>query len=124
METSYSMGGYPLGASDDPRAPYNEKPPKKMVVNVTVSVTYSRTLDVVVDEGYTNVGLIEAVENMEILPNMILADRHAELRKYIKKNEDKLDTKYKAKLIKKRDNCKPWDEDELEVIENKAHLLL
>ena len=119
-----SLGGYPPGAENDPRAPYNEKPKKKVEVNVTVSVTYSKTLNVVVEEGYTNIDLIEAVEEMGILPNDILKGKHTELRNYIKRNEDKLDAKYKAKLIKKRDACKPWDEDELEVIDNsQAHLL-
>ena len=122
--TINSSGGYPLGASNDPRAPYNEKPKKKVLVNVTISVTYSKTLDIAVDEGYTDADLKEVVEEMGILPNSILANKHAELRSYIKKNEHKLDAKYKAKLIKKRDACKPWDEDELEVIDNgKAHLL-
>ena len=47
MCTSNSLGGYPLGAENDPRAPFNEKPKKKVLVNVTISVTYSKTLDIV-----------------------------------------------------------------------------
>ena len=120
-----SLGGYPLGASNDPRAPYNEKPKKIVSVNVTISVTYSKTLNIAAPEGYTDADLKEIVEEMGILPNDILRSKHTELRNYIKKNENKLDAKYKAKLIKKRDYCKPWDEDELEVIPNgtEAHIL-
>lgn len=123
--TINSLGGYPLGAANDARAPYNEKPKKIVSVNVTISVTYSKTLDIAAPEGYTDADLREIVEEMGILPNDILRDKHTELRNYIKRNENKLDAKYKAKLIKKRDNCKPWDEDELEVIPNgtETHLL-
>jgi hypothetical protein len=123
--TINSLGGYPLGAANDSRAPYNEKPKKIVSVNVTISVTYSKTLDIAAPEGYTDADLREIVEEMGILPNDILRDKHTELRNYIKSNENKLDDKYKAKLIKKRDNCKPWHEDELEVISNgtEAHLL-
>ena len=123
--TINSLGGYPLGAANDPRAPYNEKPKKIVSVNVTISVTYSKTLNIAAPEGYTDADLREIVEEMGILPNDILKDKHTELRNYIKRNENKLDAKYKAKLIKKRDNCKPWNEDELEVIPNgtETHLL-
>ena len=123
--TINSLGGYPLGAENDPRAPFNEKPKKIVSVNVTISVTYSKTLDIAAPEGYTDADLREIVEEMGILPNDILRDKHTELRNYIKRNENKLDAKYKAKLIKKRDNCKPWNEDEFEVIPNgtETHLL-
>ena len=32
--TINSLGGYPLGAANDPRAPYNEKPKEKVEVSV------------------------------------------------------------------------------------------
>lgn len=120
-----SDGGYPAGAEFENNCPWNEKPKKIVSVNVTISVTYSKTLDIAAPEGYTDADLREIVEDMGILPNDILKDKHTELRNYIKRNENKLDAKYKAKLIKKRDNCKPWDEDELEVIPNgtEPHLL-
>lgn len=124
MNSLNSLGGYPLGAADDPRAPYNEKPKKKMLVNVTISVTYSKTLDIVAEEGYTDADLKTIVEEMGILPNDIISEEHTRLRKYIKRSDEILDEKYKKKLIKKRDACKPWNEDELEVIDNgKTHLL-
>ena len=123
--TINSLGGYPLGAEFENNCPWNEKPKKIVSVNVTISVTYSKTLDIAAPEGYTDADLREIVEDMGILPNDILKDKHTELRNYIKRNENKLDAKYKAKLIKKRDSCKPWNEDELEVIPNGAetHLL-
>lgn len=118
MCTSNSLGGYPLGAENDPRAPFNEKPKKKVLVNVTISVTYSKTLDIVAEEGYTDADLKSIVEEMGILPNDILRHEHAEKRKYLKKREKILNEQTKKKLIKEREFCKPWDEDELEVIEN------
>jgi hypothetical protein len=116
--TINSLGGYPLGAENDPRAPYNEKPKEKVKVNVTVSVTYSKTFDVEVEEGYESTDLIDAVKESGILPNDIIIDQHRRLRKYIKRFEKDLPDTLKAKLIKKRDLYKPWDEDELEVIPN------
>lgn len=114
-----------MGAENDPRAPYNEKPRKKVLVNVTISVTYSKTLDIVAEEGYTDADLKEIVEDMGILPNSILSREHSSKRKYLKEKEDTLNDKFKQKLIKERDQCKPWDEDELEVIDNgNSHLLL
>lgn len=116
--TINSLGGYPLGAENDPRAPYNEKQKEKVKVNVTVSVTYSKTFDVEVEEGYESTDLIDAVKESGILPNDIIIDQRRRLRKYIKRFEKDLPDKLKAKLIKKRDLYKPWIEDELEVIPN------
>ena len=119
MDTSSinSLGGYPLGAKDDPRAPYNQKDPEKVKVKVTVSVTYHKDFEVEVEKGYTNVDLRDAIEEMEVLPNYIITEEHTRLRRFIKLHENKLDKKLKAILIEKRDRYKPWNEDELEVIE-------
>lgn len=126
--TINSLGGYPLGAANDPRAPYNQKRPEKIKVKVTVSVTYHKDFEVEVEEGYTDKDLRDAIEEMKVLPNDILAEKHKRLRKFIKKREKGADQeymKYLRKLIAERDSCKPWIEDELEVIPNdtKAHLL-
>lgn len=91
---------------------------EKVEVNVTVSVTYSKTFNVMVEEGYNIPDLIEAVRESGALPNDIIIDERKRLRKYIKKFEKDLPEKLKAKLIKKRDLYKPWNEDELEVIPN------
>lgn len=118
--TINSLGGYPLGAANDPNAPYNQKDPEKVKVKVCVSVTYSQLLEVEVEEGYTEVELKEAVQEAKVLPNDILADEHRRLRKFIKTREKSNDPEYKKylkKMITKRDKCKPWHEDELEVIE-------
>lgn len=123
--TINSLGGYPLGAADDPRAPYNQKDPEKVKVKVTVSVTYHKDFEVEVEEGYSDADLRDAIEEMEVLPNYIITEEHARLRRFIKLHENKLDQKLKAALIEKRDRYKPWIEDELEVIPNGAetHLL-
>ena len=83
----YSNGGYPLGAQNDPRAPYNQKE-EKVKVNVTVSVTYSTQVEVEVEKGYSYPELREAVKELDILPNDIL----------------------------KKHGYKPWFEDEFEVV--------
>lgn len=126
ISTINSLGGYPLGADQDPRAPWKQKDPEKIKVKVTVSVTYHKDFEVEVEEGYTDADLREAIEEMDVLPNCIIAEEHTRLRRFIKLNENKLDQKLKATLIEKRDRYKPWIEDELEVIPNdkEAHLLL
>ena len=35
---------YPLGAKDDPRAPYNQKEPPELEFEVTISQTFSKTV--------------------------------------------------------------------------------
>lgn len=124
--TINSLGGYPLGADQDPRAPWKQKDPEKIKVKVTVSVTYHKDFEVEVEEGYTDADLREAIEEMDVLPNCIITEEHTRLRRFIKLNENKLDQKLKATLIEKRDRYKPWIEDELEVIPNdkETHLLL
>lgn len=120
-----STGGYPLGAADDPRAPYNEKPKKKVEVNVTVSVTYSKTLNVVVEEGYELPDLIEAVQEMKVLPNDILEERVEALNEDLENNDWMFGSIGLAGLKSDIERCKPWHEDELEVIPNgtETHLL-
>lgn len=46
-------GGYPAGAANDPRAPYNQKE-EKMKVSVCVSFTCYKHIDVEVDCPYDN----------------------------------------------------------------------
>ena len=124
MDTSAinSLGGYPLGAENDPRAPYNQRPPEKVKVKVTVSVTYHKDFEVEVEEDYTDKDLRDAIEDLGVLPNDILKEEHVRLRKFIKNRIDAIKdpehNKYKKKLIARRDRCKPWIEDELEVIPN------
>ena len=115
---SFSTGGYPFGAENDSRAPYNQKDPEKIKVKVLVSVTYSKSFEVEVEEGYTDADLREAIEEMGVLPNDILQAEHIRLRKHIHQNEKVFDEDFKKKLIRKRDICKPWHEDELEVMED------
>ena len=44
---------YPIGADNDPEAPWNEKSNKPKKVEVTVSITLSKTVEVVVDDYTT-----------------------------------------------------------------------
>ena len=89
-----------------------------MKVNVFVSVTYSKPLEVEVKEGYTDVDLTNAVKDMQVLPNDILLNERRRLRKLLKVNDAIFDEDFKHKLIIKRENCKPWHEDELVVMED------
>lgn len=55
-----STGGYPLGAKDDPRAPYNQPDPIKVKAKVCVSICYAKLIEVEVDENYDELDLREA----------------------------------------------------------------
>ena len=61
-----SLGGYPLGAQCDPRAPYNQPPDEE--VEVCVSVTYHGTVKVTVPHDYEECDLKEAVRSQITLP--------------------------------------------------------
>lgn len=119
MCISNSTGGYPLGADEDPRAPWHEKEPEKIKLKVCVSVTYSKSVEVIVPKYYEREDLIEAVEDLGILPNAILKEHQEEL---IASKEDNtwltngLDFGTLQDDIKRHE---PWHEDELEVIEDK-----
>ena len=81
-----SLGDYPLGAANDPRAPWNEEENPEVEIDVTVNVTLSKTVKVkvkdydVVDEGvdedgnyfcerdFSDTNLLAAVEEQVILP--------------------------------------------------------
>lgn len=125
ISTINSLGGYPLGAENDSRAPFNEKPKKKVEVNVTVSVTYSKTLNVVVEEGYELPDLIEAVQEMKVLPNDILEEKAEALNEDLENNDWMFGSIGLAGLKSEIERCRPWHEDELEVIPNgtETHLL-
>ena len=43
----------PLGAENDPRAPWNEPEPKLIVVEVELSIILSKKVKLALEEGYT-----------------------------------------------------------------------
>lgn len=55
-----SLGGYPLGADQDPRAPWKEK---DVFVDVTVSITYHKTIRVKLNEHYDTPDLYNAARD-------------------------------------------------------------
>ena len=57
------MSNYPLGAKDDPRAPWNEKPIRAEVIEVEVVLTVSRnvSLKVPIDADVLDISI--AVDN-------------------------------------------------------------
>ena len=45
---------YPLGAANDPNAPFNKVDPEPIEVEVTVSITLSKTVKIYVDDFVVN----------------------------------------------------------------------
>lgn len=102
-------GYYPAGAEHDPNAPWNQKDIPEREVEVTVSVTLSKTLKIKVSDytvdsegnvDYSDCNLREAVENQIILPQ--------EAYKYVNPY-----TFNKHETIEDLSN---WDVDDFEVI--------
>lgn len=61
-------GWYPEGTEFDDRSPWNEKPIKKEIVTVDVSVTLSKTISTFVPENYTQEDIENWVNNNVVLP--------------------------------------------------------
>lgn len=114
-----SSGGYPPGAENDPRAPYNEKPKEKIKVKAFVSVTYSKVIEVEVEEGYNEVDLKDAVQESGFLPNDVLKDKYWSLVRYIASNDWVVNGEHLIDLLMEKQRYSQWHEDELEVIEEK-----
>ena len=57
------MSNYPLGAKDDPRAPWNEKPIKMDEIEVQVILTVSRNVTLKVPIGSDVLDVSIAVDN-------------------------------------------------------------
>lgn len=102
-------GYYPAGAEHDPNAPWNQEDIPEREVEVTVSVTLSKTLKIKVSDytvdsegnvDYSDCNLREAVENQIILPQ--------EAYKYVNSY-----TFNKHETIEDLSN---WDVDDFEVI--------
>ena len=102
-------GYYPAGAEHDPNAPWNQEDIPEREVEVTVSVTLSKTLKIKVSDytvdsenniDYSDCNLREAVEKQIILPQ--------EAYKYVNPY-----TFNKHETIEDLSN---WDVDDFEVI--------
>ena len=57
------MSNYPLGAKDDPRAPWNEKPIRTEEIEVEVVLTVSRNVSLKVPIGADIMDISIAVDN-------------------------------------------------------------
>ena len=53
----------PLGAENDPRAPWNEPEPELIDLEVEVVVTISKKINVQIDNGYTNLDLYDTLKD-------------------------------------------------------------
>lgn len=124
MESGY----YPPGAEYDSNAPYNQTELPEKDIEVTISVTLSKTVKVTVDDykverddygkflnyDFSECNVAQAVEDQVVLPQ-----NHAE---YVSRIfEDCLDLKAIEipKYLKDAiSDCKNWDIDDLEYIIN------
>lgn len=123
---------YPLGAANDPNAPYNEIEPPKREFNVTISQTLSRSTKVSTDqyipvynydedmgtiETYdtSNTNWKEVYENEDFKIQELISILKSYVENDIKNTLPKsVKGRYLARLLKA---CDDWVEDDYEVIE-------
>lgn len=87
-------------------------------IDVTVSVTYSKTMKIVVPAKYEYPDLIAAVKDAKLLPNDILEERMELLQEDLETNDWLFTGKMLDEIKQDIKRCTPWHEDELEVIPN------
>ena len=68
-----SNGNYPMGAQYDPNAPWNQEEPNDKEIEVTISLTISKTTKIVVPDikDLDDSILKEAVKDQVVLPHEI-----------------------------------------------------
>lgn len=59
-DNDMGVGGYPIGAENDPHAPYNQDY-KEVIVNVDLTLTVTKTIPLVMVEGYDKDDLFDEV---------------------------------------------------------------
>lgn len=116
-------GGYPQGTEFDSNAPWNNNGLPDKEIEVTISLTLSKTTKIkvndykVIDENtldFSRCSLVEAVESQVVLPQNL-----AEYVEGILNNDTSFKIIKAPKSLKDalRD-CKDWSVDELEVIKD------
>lgn len=71
------IDNYPPGAVNDPNAPYNQRDPEPIEIEVTISMTLSKTVKIYVDDytqdgsdiDFSECNLSQAVDDQITLPN-------------------------------------------------------
>ena len=98
------MDNYPLGAANDPNAPYNQ--PLAEPYEVTISITLSKTFTIDVVKHEDRLVNEADVRLQHFLPDEIL------------KTVSKQDTKYKKMLLNQMKNdASDWIIDDITIIE-------
>ena len=121
-------GGYPPGAKYDSNEPYNQVDLPEREIEVTISVTLSKTVKVMVDDyeidmdadedgrylsyDFSNCDLYRAVEDQVVLPQNL-----AEFTERMFNHDLDLKAAGMPKYLKDAiADCKDWSVDEMEVI--------
>lgn len=122
-------GGYPPGAEFDPRAPYNQVGLPEREIEVTISVTLSKTVKVMVDDytveedadedgRYTSYNFSECDLNKAVEEQVVLPQNLAEFTERMFNHDLKLKAAGMPRYLKEAiEDCKGWTVDEMEVIE-------
>ena len=123
---------YPLGAANDPNAPYNEVIPPKRKFHVTISQTLSRSTEVSTSQYIPvydfdeDMGTMETCDTSDTNWKEVYEEEEyklqellSELKSYIEKDmKNTLPTSSKGKhLSRLLKACDGWIEDDYEVIE-------
>lgn len=121
-------GGYPPGAEFDPRAPYNQVDLPEKEIEVTVSVTLSKTVKVLVndynveedadeDGRYVSYDFSECDLNKAVEDQVTLPQNLAEFTERMFDQDLNLKAAGMPRYLKGAiKDCKGWNVDEMEVI--------
>lgn len=113
------LSNYPPGVENDPRAPWNQVDPEPRTIEVTVSITLSKTMKIEVDDysteyceedgntyyDYSECNLIDAVKEQVTLPD----EAYDELHWAVYSCED-------SNARNALEDLKDWTVDDLEVV--------
>lgn len=121
-------GGYPPGAEFDPRAPYNQVDLPEREIEVTISVTLSKTVKVMVDDytveesadedgRYVSYNFSECDLNKAVEEQVVLPQNLAEFTERMFNHDLNLRAAGMPKYLKEGiKDCKDWCVDDYEII--------
>lgn len=108
-------GYYPVGAEYDMNAPYNEIEPDLVEVNVTVSITLSKSVTVQMPSyDFSQSELREAVDEQFTLPQ----DLSLFMRRMFNQNIILKANEIPLCIKEALNDCENWNVDDFEVIED------
>lgn len=105
---------YPLGARNDPCAPYNQKEPPELEFEVTISQTFSKTVKVKTSDYVEDTNWVEIYQEQHFTLQDLLGElKSIAQEKFNLVGEHTSQGKHLKSII---EACDDWHNDETEVV--------